>query len=308
MHRHAHDNEPYQLQFAVESLPFCTGCHAPEADPVQPSDALTSLGVGCVSCHVVGNEILARGRGGPHETLPLSSMGAGAVCNSCHEFPFPDASFVENRHALMQSTVSEHRASRLSDTDCATCHMPQVGIGAKRHRDHRFAASRSPGILERAIEVDGPTFDGERWTLRLRARRVGHAFPTGDMFRQLTLRVEVVDARDHVVQGWHRVLKRHFGFRQRPNSTPRLIETRDDRLGTPGAPDAIVVVPDMLPPGGRIRHRLTYDRVADPRIPSESRYHGRITLHDGELPIGGPSSTTASEVRASSETSPSRSW
>ncbi len=60
LHQRAHVDLSYQLQFAMEPFPFCTGCHAPEANPTKAvPPELSALGVGCVTCHVVGDQILA---------------------------------------------------------------------------------------------------------------------------------------------------------------------------------------------------------------------------------------------------------
>src|SRR5688572_9202237 len=60
LHSHAYSNPEFQSALAIEPLPFCRGCHAPEANPVATTDvALQRLGVACVSCHVVDGAVLA---------------------------------------------------------------------------------------------------------------------------------------------------------------------------------------------------------------------------------------------------------
>lgn len=58
---HTADVEPsYRRAFAIEPLPFCRGCHAPEASPEEPeTEAVAALGVGCVTCHVTNGAVLA---------------------------------------------------------------------------------------------------------------------------------------------------------------------------------------------------------------------------------------------------------
>ena len=56
LHHLAHTDPTYQQQLAREPGPFCTSCHAPEAPATGPvPEALGRLGVGCVTCHVVGD-------------------------------------------------------------------------------------------------------------------------------------------------------------------------------------------------------------------------------------------------------------
>jgi hypothetical protein len=113
-----------------------------------------SAGVGCVSCHVE-----------PHapRTKP---------CAACHDFDVPGA------HAVLQSTEREHAASNYATTACETCHMG-------RNHDHRFAVPRD--TLRASIRVQYASFDGKDVTVAIGSRGVGHRFPTGDLFRRLTL-------------------------------------------------------------------------------------------------------------------------
>lgn len=60
LHARADRDDAYQRAFALEPLPFCQGCHAPETDAFKPVPALAAdLGVGCVTCHVVNERVLA---------------------------------------------------------------------------------------------------------------------------------------------------------------------------------------------------------------------------------------------------------
>ncbi len=166
LHRDSHSDPSYQRAFALEPLAFCTRCHAPEADANGPLAETASLGAACVTCH--------GGGGAVRDTR---------ACVDCHEFGFPSGP------GLMQLTATEHRASIHASTACATCHMPRVD----GHASHRFAASRSEEMLRRAAAVTA-TRDANGIVITLRPRDVGHAFPTGDIFRRL--RVEATVAGD----------------------------------------------------------------------------------------------------------------
>jgi hypothetical protein len=67
--------------------------------------------------------------------------------------------------------------------------MPRAADG---HRSHRFSASRDEGWMRSVITVRAARPRGDRveLTLDLREDLVGHAFPTGDLMRRLSVQVE----------------------------------------------------------------------------------------------------------------------
>lgn len=246
LHRASHSDADYQRAFSIEPLAFCTACHAPEAIPEAPEPARAALGVGCVTCHAPGTDARAR------------------ACEGCHEFSFPDGT------GKMQLTATEHRASAQATTACATCHMPGTG----RHRDHRFAASREPAVLSRAA-----TISAKRTTsgivLRFEPREIGHAFPTGDIFRRLRVTVEPLGdpkARAEV----------HLSRKS------KLGDDHDDRPFSDGRAREVEV---SLAGGGRpLRWAVFYDRVAHPTSLDEASANvvASIELASGVLGEPGP--------------------
>lgn len=273
LHREAHTDPAYQAQFATEPLPFCTSCHAPEADAKGPvPEALSRLGVGCVTCHVVGDQILAApkeggtGHDGEHHPLTRTPTFAGAAaCGGCHEFAFPD-SRASRPPLLMQSTMTEHATSAHAAESCASCHMPWAPGGeGGRHRDHTFSASRDEAFVRSAIVVEEPPITAGTFTLVLRPGRVGHAFPTGDMLRRLALTIEILAADGRVTLRRERFLARHFGFTRRPDTLPRRVLVNDDRVGAGTGPVVVEQSVEGAPPGARLHYVLRYERVGDPR-------------------------------------------
>ncbi len=249
-HHTAFTDASFTAAHRREPAAFCRECHAPEADPRRlPPPALARLGVGCVTCHVPGDVVLAAprtdlaGETAPHPVRRDPRFAGVDACARCHEFAFADGD------ALMQSTVSEHRASAHAEEPCAACHMPVVGA---RRRGHTFAASRDPVMLQRALVVAAAR-DGEQVTLRLAPGAVGHAFPTGDLFRRLRVTVEVVDERGVPQAREVRDLARHFDERG------DLV--RDDRVGVAGPVELRI---DLGPAarGAEIRWRVEHERVA----------------------------------------------
>ncbi len=178
----------------------------------------------------------------------------------------------------MQKTVSEHRASAHASTSCATCHMPVIGEGASRHRSHVFGASRSPAMIRRSLEVAARPLGPGTIEVVLRAADVGHAVPTGDMFRRLVVRAEAIDARGEVVgRAEHRIGRRF------DRHGADYVETADDRPG--GSQGREVRIPLDLGEramGTRIRFRVDHQRVTNAFIAPE-RVEGSITIAQGEL-------------------------
>ncbi len=275
LHRVAFSDPSFQKGFAIEPAPFCQGCHAPETKPTAVVDAFArTRGVTCVTCHqpTTGGPVLAgppRGARGaaPHPLQRAPDFGTRA-CAGCHEFSFPHAE-AKGERGLMQKTMREHGASRDKDTSCAGCHM--------KGGDHGVATSRDPALLRRALSV-GVTREGAGpLTFTLDAVGVGHAFPTGDLFRRLVLRVHVPGG---VVE---RVLGRTFTSVTEGDLIVRL-ERSDLRL----APSRKVVV--EAPQG--TRWEVVYQRVTGvgQTPPYATNVESETLLASGALTAPGESS------------------
>jgi hypothetical protein len=288
-----------QHQFEKEPFPFCTGCHAPESDGIAPvPSGLSHLGVGCVTCHVVGDKILAaavphanaaRASSAPSPHAITRTVGFdGAVgCGACHEFAFPEAAHGP-RPLMMQSTMTEHAQSAFAGRSCASCHMPIVaGPRAGAHKSHRFAASRDEAVVRSAIRVEAGPFVEGTLVLTLHAGEVGHAFPTGDMLRRLALRIDVLDATGRPVEHAEHHFKRHFGFAREPFKAPRKVIVKDDRVGASRSPVVFRYAARARPAGGHLRYTLRYERVSEPSggAEGEAVVEGSILLAEGTLPL-----------------------
>lgn len=286
LHRHAQTEPTYQRAFAIEPLPFCQGCHAPEADPTGPvSPALADLGVGCVTCHDTGAGILAAPAfsapasapsRAPHPVARDARFASNGGCAGCHEFRFPGVrdTLTPAPGELMQSTAREHAASAHAATSCASCHMPLAGDPRRPHRSHAFGASRDPALIRSAVRVTATRPAPHRLRLELTPTGLGHAFPTGDLFRRLEIVADVVGPDAMLLGTASRYLTRHF-------EGPRRQLRADDRVGLAAASPSII----ELDLGAAAEHRpiawrVAYQRVAHPRSVDE-----RDALVDGEIEI-----------------------
>jgi hypothetical protein len=238
LHRRAHEDPVYQRAFAREPLPFCTGCHAPEADPAEPGPSPAhALGVGCVTCHAVDRSHATAGAA-PSKT---------SECAACHEFAFPGTA------EKMQLTATEHRASPRAAVACATCHMPSVTSGGRAHASHRFEASHDPELVRRAARITAAR-SGRKVTFTFTPDRVGHAFPTGDLFRRLRLVVELEGRQVEVFLG--RKTKREASL------ATAGINAADDRPFVRGEPAVVDV--DLGDDARPRAWRVIYERVEHP--------------------------------------------
>ena len=232
LHRAAFTDRDFQASFTVEPDRFCFECHAPLARD-RGDLANIALGVACISCH---------------RASPEHGEGGGVVetreCGGCHEFSFP------RRAAAMQSTVSEHARSEQAARTCASCHLPERG----GHRDHRFAVSRNISLLRASLSmVARRTADGLAITLT--THDVGHAMPTGDLFRRLVVKVEGEAADGSFAGEEEIVLARRF---ERVKGLPLQVE--DDRVvGT----KQVAVSEPWIGRAPRVKVAVHYERVAE---------------------------------------------
>lgn len=299
LHRQAHSDPAYQRALASEPRAFCRRCHAPHADPAQLATGWAAeSGVACVTCHVPGRlfrpqisdvQVLA-GTGAevgvglapsglaPHDLIRDPQFSADGACQGCHEFAFPDG-HARRRPELMQSTLSEHRQSPLASESCIACHMPRT---ASARRSHRFASSHDPQQLRAALRVTATRPTPTLVRLELTPQRVGHALPTGDLFRRLSLRAWGRAASGQRL-GEQRLLQRHFGLERQLGGAWVRVTARDDRLTGPTAIDLPL---DAALAGRPLRWQVRYQRVEQPLPFSDEarlRPTDDVLLAEGEL-------------------------
>jgi len=212
-HRVAHSNAIYQAGLIAEPQPFCVHCHSPDAD--QSAEVLQNLdwyraqdpresargatsdakkpetsadhGIHCAVCHFRDGQVLApevNGRA-PHASTAVREMLSGDFCAGCHQFRMP--AFHNGALSLtdveMQSTWSEWTAWGGKES-CQDCHMPDGR--------HLFRGAHDRQWLKQSVLVKAK-LARETATFRMRSLGVGHHFPSGDLFRNLTLELKTGD-------------------------------------------------------------------------------------------------------------------
>ena len=216
-----------------------------------------------MTCHLDAHDKvlgakLGRASRATHEVVLSDQRSGNLACARCHEFGFP--SQARGGLEMMQTTVSEHGRSGFVAQGCGECHMPRVGVD--QHRSHALATTRDPDALRRAVQVSAER-SGGALRVRIAPRGVGHAFPTGDLFRRLNVVIEVLDGA-RVVRRERRYLARHFVHRIQQDGVSRREEVADDRPGARTA-DAGAVEVDVdfedAGVGRQISWQLAYERV-----------------------------------------------
>lgn len=292
LHRAAYTHHDFQSALRREPLPFCRGCHAPEADPQAPEPGLAALGVACVSCHLPAGDAVLSARPGDapqradHPVLRTTQFAAADACAGCHEFRFPDRRPVPE---YMQTTVREMQASAHQGRGCADCHMPLVTDAGGSHRSHTFTASRDAAGMRDAFTVTAtrPAPDRVELSLALRSDRIAHALPTGDLLRRLTVSVAVTGP-DHHTRPQHRYLARHW--QPGEGSATRTL-AHDDRLGVGDNPRILTFALDPADAALPVTWQVRYERVEAFIGPGEDRARvvGGLDLYAGSLPGLAPS-------------------
>ena len=79
----------------------------------------------------------------------------------------------------MQSTVTEHAASKHADRSCDDCHMPASPGGTRR--SHAFRVQGDSSMLRSALSASAERATPRAVTVSLSVSGAGHAVPTGDM-------------------------------------------------------------------------------------------------------------------------------
>lgn len=285
LHRDSFTNTAFEQSFAREPSPFCQACHAPHADPGQPPPAWAAAnGITCVRCHLVDGAVRAvptprSPTPSPHPLARSAEFAGPQACAGCHEFEFPRSRrFPPGRK--MQATLAEHARSEYAQTGCADCHMAAFDGEAGHRRDHRFDVSRNGPLMRAALTATARRLGPDRVVLELAPVGVGHALPTGDLFRRLELRIDARGPDGERRAGTTRYLARHFSS-PAPHRPDPLAP--DDRLTGPASFE-------MLAQGAQAGHTITwqvlYQRVdhRDAKAPELSSLAGEVVLASGELP------------------------
>lgn len=278
-HRQSNSNPAFVRSLRKQPLPFCRRCHAPEADPQKEASGWAAEnGITCITCHLLGEKISSGisnqatnppAQGLTHPIVRDARLSGDGACERCHEFQFPDGKW-RRRPEFMQLTMREHAESAHAKTSCIECHMRRAPDG---HRSHLFLGGHDEATLRAALRIEA-NLQGNALELVLTPQRVGHALPTGDLFRRLLVRIEDLNADGGLIA--QKDLTRRFSVEQQvPGATVRITAS-DDRLYGPKA----LLFPLAANIEG-VRWSVRYQRVLFPQGASNSR-----AVIDSEVILG----------------------
>jgi len=199
-HKVAFTNELYQESHKKEPLIWCVNCHAPlmkaDGDSEKIEDRiLTEEGISCIVCHKRGDKILtAHTPSNPkeHEYLEVKEMKRSEFCENCHQFNFPVGTGnvphknFKYSNQPMQNTFTEWQMSYFYGKEtCQDCHMqPKDG-----YKTHLFPGGHNKDYLSKTFSLDLTKISNTNMQITIIGKRLGHAFPTGDLFRTLVVRL-----------------------------------------------------------------------------------------------------------------------
>lgn len=201
-HASSYSNILFQNGLAREQHVWCLNCHAPLHKIPQEEvhigknhklDPISKEGVNCAVCHVRDGKIYGIRSildGKDHNVYEDKKIASKQLCNSCHNFNFPRThspitSYNENP---MQATGSEFDLSLrdIKGETCQNCHLPKSHVLGGVN-DRKFFAKNFDFSINSIM-------NGEKHeiTFALEFKKIGHHFPTGDLFRAMTL--ELIDS------------------------------------------------------------------------------------------------------------------
>ncbi len=269
MHARAAIDPLFQRELArVPDPTFCLACHGADRDPP---------GLGCGSCH--GDEVILATREtgrAPHPVRVAPSLGTDEVCAGCHQFDFPGRA-----GEPMQATLDEATLLGPERARCVDCHA-----GASGHAFEVSDAMLAASIHTNATARREGTEVHVRLTLR--AGEVGHAVPTGDVYRRLEVRAWLVGAA-----GSLRSATLSRVFRAAPDGLHELADRRVPATGS-RLVELALPVPDGADPADPAEVRWTIEWHALPReeverseaagVPIEERWWRR-EIASGRIPL-----------------------
>ncbi|MCG9875945.1 MAG: cytochrome c family protein [Leptospiraceae bacterium] len=196
-HAHAYTNVLFQHGLEREPRVWCLNCHAPLhtisqelVDLPHKIDIgeLAKEGVNCAVCHVRNGKIYGKKENLnliEHKVYKDSKLMSKELCTSCHNFNFPrtHAPLTTYNENAMQATGDEFTFSfmHIQGKSCQSCHLAKSHIlGGASNRDFLKENLK--------FEIVSSIVNSKHFVkFKISFDKIGHNFPTGDLFRALTL-------------------------------------------------------------------------------------------------------------------------
>ncbi len=221
-HAQAWTDPLFQAEYRDTPDPACRHCHAPTAPRTrEPRGLAAQDGVDCATCHIRDGALVPVQKAisdaeraswaraildappGAYSTEPVAALRSAEFCGTCHQIHFLPVSDPEavayDPAEWLQDTYREWSQSDAarSGVSCQACHMKRVvAANGRAHTNHRFPGMYDAALVRRAVSVElTARRQGGRIHVdaSVRPGAIGHAFPTGDMFREAVLTVWTVE-------------------------------------------------------------------------------------------------------------------
>ncbi|PJZ78074.1 multiheme c-type cytochrome [Leptospira neocaledonica] len=218
-HRVAHTNKLYRHSFSVEPMEWCENCHSPLKTISSNSLYKPEEGISCNVCHVRSGHIITEKLPSDaaklyHQYKVVPDFASDKLCGSCHQFNFPtwqtlsnSSKTIQYSSLTMQGTVEEWENSGFAkDSDCLDCHLSP---GTKK--SHNFRGGHSLEDLKKSLMVEAKYVSSKTIMLKVKSIGIGHAYPTGDLFRALRLKVfskDGVSVGEYILRKLYKVTSR----------------------------------------------------------------------------------------------------
>lgn len=207
---------------------WCTNCHSPLAlegkNPDEEKNrVLSEEGVSCIACHVRENQILANKEiqnPREHNFILNKKLKDSEFCSNCHQFNFPSADKKQGfqfSNLPMQNTYEEWKESYFykKKENCQSCHMPtKINSKGEKYRSHTFYGGHNKEFLASTFNLKLIQEDQNLFKVELQAKRLGHSFPTGDLFRKLN--IQILD------KNFKKLYEFDLGYEYSKNPNPKL--------------------------------------------------------------------------------------
>lgn len=285
-HGRAFKNEIFQHAFHRDRVGWCLNCHAPLWQPdsmnaeaiadAPDMEAVYAQGITCVVCHLRDGMITsATDYKGKEDKLfhPVRydpHFKSESFCAGCHQFNFtseiqPLVVYEGDEHP-MQNVVQEFRQTNgaLYPDRCAGCHFDEGDHSLKSEGEYDLSRKLLLNLVSRKI-------NSRLYHLKLQLEmpRLGHNFPTGDLFRILSF--YAYDAEGQLLQ--------QYDFRKEVRVVDREIvqdTTLKPRPDQKGARVALIFEVPAKP----VRCKLVYRLQGTIDSEIEQDFSDRSVLYD----------------------------
>lgn len=223
-HRVSYTNQNFFEGHIRENQDRCLHCHAPLAEQQkelkrEPNIKLAHEGVNCASCHIREGKVFGSVFHGSEKSHALKNP---KFCAGCHEFNINGVKdgVIHLTPVNAQDTYSQWLGYKKAGgkKTCQECHMPEGR--------HLFQGAHAQNVSPLIV-----TFTS-RGVMKISLKGIGHHYPSGDVFRRITLEVKAGSSFE-VIRSFTRKYVMEGGFRIASDTTLKPFEPVEVKVKGP---------------------------------------------------------------------------